>query len=309
MISILLAKKILQLFLMIFAGLGLVKFKVIRAEDSDIVSRIVLYLILPCCIVSTFQIELTKDVAKGLIFTAVLAAAMMLLEIGISELAGKLFHLSVTEKCSIAYPNSGNLIIPLVMYIFGREWVVYVTMFFAVQMIFTWTHMDTKFSHQKAEPKKIITNINIIAVIVGLLLLVLRIPLPEALDTTLSTLGDMIGPLSMLLIGISMANVKPKRMIRDGKAYLTVIMRLVVVPLIALLLMWLLRLHTLVPNGATVTTIVLMAVAPPSAAIVVQLALLHHEDAEHASVINVMTTLPCIATMPLLIGLYQRLIG
>lgn len=309
MISILLAEKILQLFLMIFAGLGLVKAKVIRAEDSNAVSKIVLYLILPCCIVSTFQIELTGDVAKGLVFTAAAAAAMMFLQIGISEAAGKLFHLSVTEKCSIAYPNCGNLLIPLVMYIYGREWVVYVTMFFGVQMLFVWTHMDTKFSRQKADPRKILTNINILAVFAGLLLMIAGITLPETIGTPMALLGDMIGPLSMFLIGISMAKVDVKRMLSDTKAYLTVVIRLIVVPLIALLLMWALHAYRWIPNGDKITTIILLAVAPPSAAIVVQLALLHNEDAEHASVINVMTTLPCILTMPLLVGLYQYLIG
>ena len=48
MISILLAQQIAQLFLMIFMGFLIVKAGLLKDEDSKVLSKIVLYLIIPC---------------------------------------------------------------------------------------------------------------------------------------------------------------------------------------------------------------------------------------------------------------------
>lgn len=54
-ISILLAQQIAQLFLMIFMGFLIVKAGLLKDEDSKVLSKIVLYLIIPCVILNAFQ--------------------------------------------------------------------------------------------------------------------------------------------------------------------------------------------------------------------------------------------------------------
>ena len=65
-ISILLMKQILELFLMIFMGYVIVKTGLLKDEDSKVISKIVLYLIIPCVIINAFQVEYTDDKVKGL---------------------------------------------------------------------------------------------------------------------------------------------------------------------------------------------------------------------------------------------------
>ena len=63
-ISILLMKQILELFLMIFMGYVIVKTGLLKDEDSKVISKIVLYLIIPCVIINAFQVEYTDDKVK-----------------------------------------------------------------------------------------------------------------------------------------------------------------------------------------------------------------------------------------------------
>ena len=56
-ISILLAQQIAQLFLMIFMGFLIVKAGLLKDEDSKVLSKIVLYLIVPCVILNAFQMK------------------------------------------------------------------------------------------------------------------------------------------------------------------------------------------------------------------------------------------------------------
>lgn len=63
-ISILLMKQILELFLMIFMGYVIVKTGLLKDKDSKVISKIVLYLIIPCVIINAFQVEYKFETNK-----------------------------------------------------------------------------------------------------------------------------------------------------------------------------------------------------------------------------------------------------
>ena len=52
--SLLLMEQILELFLMILMGFIIVKAGIVTDEDSKVLSKIVLYLIIPCVIINAF---------------------------------------------------------------------------------------------------------------------------------------------------------------------------------------------------------------------------------------------------------------
>ena len=66
-ISILLAQQIAQLFLMILMGFLIVKAGLLKDEDSKVLSKIVLYLIIPCVILNAFQVDYTPETVRGLL--------------------------------------------------------------------------------------------------------------------------------------------------------------------------------------------------------------------------------------------------
>lgn len=68
-VSILLAKQVFKLFLILLLGYILVKSGKLKASDSKSVSVILVYLVIPCMIINSFQIDYTPQVRNGLIFT------------------------------------------------------------------------------------------------------------------------------------------------------------------------------------------------------------------------------------------------
>ena len=74
-ISILLMEQIIQLFLMIFMGYLIVKVGLVKDEDSKVLSKIILYLIIPCVIINAFQVDYTPQTVKGLLIA--LAGSVM----------------------------------------------------------------------------------------------------------------------------------------------------------------------------------------------------------------------------------------
>ena len=60
-------QQIAELFLMILMGYVIVKAGLLKGEDSKVISKIVLYLIIPCVIINSFQVDYTSEKVQGLL--------------------------------------------------------------------------------------------------------------------------------------------------------------------------------------------------------------------------------------------------
>ena len=99
---------------------------------------------------------------------------------------GKPFCLNEVEIASIYYSNSGNLIVPIVTFILGQEWVLYGCVFMSVQLVFIWTHCKKIISREASyDWRKIVLNINMISIALGAILFFAQIHLPEILNNPL----------------------------------------------------------------------------------------------------------------------------
>ena len=308
-ISILLMEQIIQLFLMIFMGFLIVKAKLLNSEDSKVLSIIVLYLIIPCVIINAFQVDYTSQTVKGLLIALAGSVMTQVILLIVVSILGKVLHLNEVEVASIYYSNSGNLIVPIVTFILGKEWVLYGCVFMSVQLVFIWTHCKKIISRESSyDWRKIILNINMISIAIGIVLFLTRIHLPEDINSTLSAVGSMIGPASMIVTGMLFAGMDFKQIFASRRVYFVTFLRLIIVPTIALVLIKFSHLASLSSNGSKIMLIVFLAIITPSASTVTQMCQVYGNDSQYASAINVVTTLLAIITMPLMVMLFQIVI-
>lgn len=305
-ISLLLMNQIIQLFIMIFMGFIIVKANLLKAEDSKILSVIVLYLIIPCVIINAFQVNYTKDTVQGLLITLAASVLTQIILLIVISVSGKFLHLNEVEIASIYYSNSGNLIVPIVTFILGKEWVLYGCVFMSVQLVFIWTHCKKIISRESTyDWRKIVLNINMISIAIGIVLFLTRIHLPAIINNTLSAVGSMIGPASMIVTGMLFAGMDFKQIFANKRVYFVSFFRLIIVPVIALFLIKCSQLSTFSSNGNKLMLIVFLAIITPSASTVTQMCQVYGNDSQYASAINVVTTLLAIVTMPLMVMLFQ----
>lgn len=307
-ISILLMQQIVQLFLMIFMGYLIVKTGLVRDDDSKVLSKIILYLIVPCVIINTFQVDYTTDTVKGLLIAFAASVLTQVVLLIVISAAGKLLHLNEVEVASVYYSNSGNLIVPIVTFILGQEWVLYGCVFMSVQLVFLWTHCKKIISREASyDWKKILLNINMISIFIGVVLFFTKIFLPEIIGNTLASVGTMIGPASMIVTGMLFAGMNLKQIFANKRVYFITFLRLIAVPLIALVLIKLSNLASFSADGNKIILIVFLAIITPSASTVTQMCQVYGNDSKYASAINVMTTLLSIITMPVMVMLFQMI--
>ena len=86
---------------------------------------------------------------------------------------------------------------------------------------------------------------------------------------------------------------------------LVVFLRLIVAPLLFIVFLRISGFGSSVQDVDTIMLISLLACASASAATVTQMEQIYGDDAEYACSINVLTTLLCIITMPLIVLVYQ----
>lgn len=305
-ISILLFWQILSMFLMLLMGFALVKTDLLKAQDSKTLSVLLLYLALPCAILDSFQVEYDSTILRGLMLAfaaAVICHVILLLAAGLLE---KALHLTAVEKASVIYSNSSNLIIPIITAVLGPEWVVYSTAYVSVQLLLLWTHGKVLLSGIKgADIRKILTNINLLAVFAGILLFLTGFRLPDVLSDTLHSVGSMVAPASMFIAGMLIAGMRPKQIFGNRRAYGIVCLRMLVFPAVSLLLLRLLKTAAGVfADAQTILLITLLAAITPPASAVIQMSQVYGQDSEYAGVLNVLSTLVCIITMPVTVLLY-----
>lgn len=306
MIALLLTKQIAELFLIIFLGFLLVKLKLLKTSDSKVLSTITLYLLNPCVILDAFQIEYTDDTGRGLVLAFAVGFAVHIIYVVVTWLLGRVFRLNGIEKASVIYTNAGNLIIPIVLSLFGKEWLVYTSGYIVMQVVFIWSHGRMIVCEERSvNLRKILLNVNMIASAIGILMFVCRIRLPVPVLETMEMLTAMIGPVCMLVAGMIIAGMDLKKVFLFKRIYLVTFIKMVAYPLLVLFLMKMSRVGSLVADGDTILLISLLAAIGPTAAAITQMAQVYGRDPEYASAIYFVTTLMCIVTMPVVIWMYQ----
>ena len=277
-ISILLAEQIVELFLMILMGYVIVKLGLVTDDDSKILSKIVLYIVIPCVMINAFQIDYTPDKIQGMLLALVASVVLQVLLL-------------------------------IAVWMMGKEWVVFGCVFMAVQLIFMWTHGKYIISSgDRIDWRKIVLNINMIAIFIGAVLFLLKIHLPEIVDGTLHAVGSTIGPVSMIVTGMLIAGMNLRDIFTNRRVYAVTFLRLLLVPVLALIILKISGLVTWHPQGEKILLVIFLAVITPSASTITQMCQVYGGNSKYSSAINVMTTLLAIATMPIMVLLYQKII-
>ena len=306
MVAWVLFQKIAELFIILAGGFMLVKLKLAKSSDSRYLSLVLLYLVNPCVLITSFQLEISPERLRAMLFSlcaGILAHVLMLL---LNMLLRKFLKLKPVEQISCIYTNCMNLLIPIVGSVLGKEWIPFTSMYMIIQVTLMWTHGRILISGEtKVSLKKIFGNLNIICIFIGLALGLMQIPLPSLLAGAMESICSMLGPISMVITGMLIGGADLKKIIRMPGVWKVVFLRLLAYPTIVLLIFKFTGIAALVPNGAQILLVSLLAAGAPSATMVVQLSQLYSDEGEYASAINVISTLLCILTMPIIIMLYQ----
>lgn len=234
-------QQMIVLFIIMGIGFAAYKSNIITSETKGKLSSIVVNIANPALILSSVSgeavniknMELLKTLGIALVLYIVLIilAAIIPVFIGIEPSSRGVY------SAMTVFSNVGFMGFPIISEIYGNEALLYASIFLLPYNILIYTYginlMDKGEKDRKGQGiqwRKIFNN-GVIACIITILLFFIKLPVPYVAAKTIEMVSSLTAPLSMMVIGASLAAISAKEMITDVKLLLFVIIRQFILPI------------------------------------------------------------------------------
>lgn len=295
---------VLSLFLIMLVGVYANKKKIITPALNRGLSDLLINITLPILIVTSFMTSFDEgmqtNITKSFFYSFIAFILLFVISyILVLPLKG---DIKEVVNFSNIFPNTGFIGFPILAVVLGSEGVIYgavYSMFFNF-MVFSYGIMLFKGFKKGNDFKQELLNVfkhpAIIAVFIGMIIMTFSIKVPEIIYSSLKLIGGITGPLSMIVIGVTLSDVKFKNLLKSWTIYYASIIKLIVMPIILICFFKLIGVTSIVTN-----TIVLLN-AMPTATLGSIFAEKYNKELEYTTIIVVITTLLSVITIPIIIN-------
>ncbi|MDO5377172.1 MAG: AEC family transporter [Clostridia bacterium] len=289
------------MFVYIVIGVIISKTRTPKPEGRSSYIGLLINVTLPCMIVNAFNQEVSVEELIAAGHAMLLSAACCIAAWGAGKL---LWRREPAERRAVLefatmFSNAGNAGLPIVSLVFGAKGVFYASFYLIPIRVLMWTLGVSLFvgGQRQSRLKTLLLNPSLLAVFVGLPLMLAPFELPSVLAEAIGNVGAMTGPLSMMIIGASLADMNPREM-AERDAFLLSFVRLIAMPLLAMACMRLLGVETLLWQVAVTL------LAMPAASNTAILAEMYGRDHAFAAKCVFVSTVLSFITVPCLTLLF-----
>lgn len=316
---------VLSLVILIIPGYLLTKTGILKEGADKVLSGIVLYVCQPMLMFMSLQKEYDEKIAVNMLIVFGLSLLVHLIMIALLYIVfrnkSNSAKINVVRFASV-FGNCGYMGIPFLQMLFSGskeiqgEILIYCAIVIAVFNLLNWSVGVYMITGNKKDMslKKAVLNPTTLATLLGIVLfLTVRKPIASLGSGTLNSflskfmgsidsLGSMVTPTAMILIGIKLAFVPLKQLFLDKWAYISSLNKLVIMPIIAILVV------VFLPIGEQVKYALFFTLAMPSATSTVLFSVQFGGDGDSASVFVLLSTVISIVTIPLMFLLFKAML-
>lgn len=284
-------------------GFLLGKLKLISPKTNKDLVNLLLTVFMPASLFAAFPTaynDETSDLFKSGLLAGVLVMAALII---VSKIIfnKKLYDdkLRYESQFALIFNNATFLGYPIIASTFGEQGVIPYCGFIIAFNIALFSYGVYLFKH-KVDGKlilNVITNPNIIAVVLGVIVFITGFQLPSFATDAVKFTGNATTALSVICVGYMLSNAKFFRLIKKWKLILTAAAQLILGPLIAY---WLL---TLLNFPIEVVAVCTLIQALPTATSLGLFASKYGGDQTEASELVTVSTLLSIVLMPIMVSL------
>ena len=305
---------ILSIVLLISTGWGLARLKWFSDEGSQLIAKLVTGVALPCLMIynisHTFTKEQLIELSAGMFLPIVAAAICIIVGAIVVKIAKVRSGRRGLLHSTFYVSNTIFIGLPINLALFGESSVPYVLIYYIVNTVAFWViavniiatekepHKNWREFLSVATVQKIFSP-PLLGFIIAVIIVLFKIPLPEAVLQTCKHLGSMTTPLSMLFIGIAISRIKLTWSYFDKDIFLALGARFLLAPILVI------GLHQLwpVPNTLMFKVFVIQAAMP----VMTQSAIIakyYNVDAEYAAMLTTVSTLLAMLVIPFYMWLF-----
>ena len=303
--------QIIELFIAMIAGYIAKKTHIIDAHSTKSLSSLLAYITSPVLIISSLQVDRDEKVLSMVINILIVS----LIVHSVMAVFCYFFFKPVKDRrnrsvftFALMYMNCGFMGYPIMQAMFPDYGLLYGVIYTVPFNIFLWTHgvavMDAS-ENRKINFRKIFLNPGIISTVFAVVMFFSGLRFPQVITDGLNMVGSMTFPLSMIIIGSLLADIKLLSLFKEYKLLLFAILKLAVVPL-AMLGVCVLAKNVM---DFQLALICVTMCATPTATNTAVFAEVYDNNSTLAAKIVGVTTLFSLISMPLILVLAENLLG
>ena len=294
-------QQMLMLFAMMIAGYAAFKAGFFDSTGQHQISKVVVNVLNPCLMFSAIagdrapgamQLSLQNLLASTAFYIYFIIASYIFYFIK-GHLVKKDSPDLRIEQLMMILSNIGFFGIPVVKALCGYEYVIYLIFYMLLFNVVAYTlgiylAMPRGTEGPKFSPKQIINTGTVISII-AILLYFAEVPINETVGNFFTYMGNACIPLSMLLIGGSLAQLDLKEVFSDKNIYVYILLRNILVPALGILIL---------------RTLPCLSTSMPIAALSGMLSEQYAHKGNYANKMIAMSTILSVVTVPVLSLLY-----
>ena len=305
MIFLTVLNQVIILLLLMALGVILTKKNIFTEAGVKSMTDLVLLFVTPCVIIKSFIREFDPSTLKAILISFAAAVAVHILFIAVSLLLCRSKDIARRRvlRFGIVFTNCGYMSLPLQEAVLGADGVLYGASFIAIFNLIVWSYGITQMSGNTKyiSPKKLLFNPGIIGLLVGLIIFLCSIPVPQVIAAPIGYLAALNTPLPMLIIGYHLAHSNLLKALKDTECLIAVAIRLILLPLLAIGGLYLCGLR-----GDLFVSVVIAACAP-TAAITTMFSAKFNQATELSVNMVSLSTVISLITIPLLVTFAQTI--
>ena len=209
-----------------------------------------------------------------------------------------------TLRFGSIFANCGFMSLPLQEVMLGADGTLYGSAYVIMFNLVVWSYGVYLISGDKRyiQPKKLFVNPGIAGLLIGLIIFVFSVPVPQVLSSTVNYLAAIYTPLPMLIIGYHLSKTNVLKAFKDVKCIIAVLLRLIVYPLVSLGVLYILGVR-----GTLLVSVIISLSAPVAAVTTMFSSKFGGGDTALSVDMVSLSTVLSIITMPAVITLAQLL--
>lgn len=232
---IIIFEQVFTLFAFALAGFALSKFGKVKADHTQILSGILVYVFSTCNVFKTFVANFTVEYISQRWYLILVSAVVLLVLAVAARYASTLFskekYVRQSYEYTLVIPNYGYVGYALCESLLGLAALLDMVIFALPLTGYVYMKGYPMLTKSGVSLKKIF-NANIIAMLIGAAVGLSGIEMPALIMNIAEKSSACMGPVSMLLMGITISEFDLIKLVNDKKVYITSFLRLVVVPVL-----------------------------------------------------------------------------
>lgn len=244
------------LFGLIVIGYILVKLKVLPENSASVLSKLENNVFIPALVMKTFienfTIERISVAWKLLACSFALALIIIPFSILVSKLSSKDTYIQKIYTYGLTFSNfsfMGNAIVSSLFEDIFFEYLIFTLALWI--LIYLWgvpglLLFDSDKKQTIKERMKSFLNPMFISMIVGMIVGLIKIPIPNWIESIISVSASCMSPIAMLLTGVAISFISLKDTFTNIKIYLLCIIKLIIMPLLFIGITYFLKLPSTV---------------------------------------------------------------